>query len=74
MKAFRDSYGQTYETLSKLGERYKKLPARWKFRVVTLDRDLVLAPTKAGGTATIMQDEFENTFDYLGDGTASFLP
>ncbi len=74
MKAFRDSYGQTYETLSKLGERYKKLPAGWKFRVVTLDRDLVLAPTKAGGTATIMQDEFENTFDYLGDGTASFLP
>ena len=39
-----------------------------------LDRELVLAPTKAGGTATIMQDEFENTFDYLGDGTANFLP
>ena len=74
MKAYRDSYGQTYDSLSTLGERYKRLPAGWKFRVAELDRDLVLAPTKAGGTATVMQDEFENTFDYLGDGTANFLP
>ena len=74
MKAFRDSYGQTYESLGTLGERYKQLPAGWKFRVAELDRELVLAPTKAGGTATVMQDEFENTFDYLGDGTANFLP
>ena len=66
MKAFRDSYDQTYESLATLGERYEGLPAGWKFRVAELDRDLVLAPTKAGGTATIMQDEFENTFDYLG--------
>ena len=74
MKAFRDSYGQTYESLGALGERYEQLPAGWKFRVAELDRDLALSPTKAGGTATIMQDEFENTYDYLGDGTASFLP
>ena len=74
MKAFRDSYGQTYESLAMLGQRYKRLPAGWKFRVAELDRDLVLAPSKAGGTATVMQDEFENTFDYLGDGTATYLP
>ena len=74
MKAYRDSYGQTYESLSALGQRYKQLPAGWKFRAVKLDQDLVLAPTKAGGTATIMQDEFENTYDYLGDGTASYMP
>ena len=74
MKAFRDSYDQTYRTLAALGERYEGLPDGWKFRMTELDRDLVLAPTKAGGTATVMQDEFENTFDYLGDGTANHLP
>ena len=74
MKAYRDSYGQTYDSLSTLGEKYQRLPAGWKFRVAELDRDLILSPTKAGGTATVMQDEFENTFDYLGDGTANYLP
>jgi hypothetical protein len=74
MKSYRDDYGQTYESLSTLGERYERLPAGWKFRVTELDRDLQLAPTKTGGTATVMQDEFENTFDYLGDGTSNYLP
>ena len=74
MKAFRDSYDQTYESLATLGDRYQRLPSGWTFRVAKLDRDLVLAPTQAGGTATVMQDEFENTFDYTGDGTASYLP
>ena len=70
----RDDHGQTYKSLSTLGERYQRLPTGWTFRVAELDRDLVLAPTKAGGTATIMQDEFENTYDFLGDGSSSFLP
>ena len=74
MKSYRDDYGQTYESLSTLGERYKRLPAGWTFRVAELDRDLVLAPTKAGGTATVMQDEFENTYDFLGDGSSNFVP
>ena len=74
MKSYRDDYDQTYESLSTLGERYKRLPAGWKPRVAQLDRDLVLAPTKAGGTATVMQDEFENTYDFLGDGSSNFVP
>ena len=74
MKSYRDDHGQTYESLPTLGERYKSLPAGWTFRVAELDRDLVLSPTKSGGTATVMQDEFENTYDFLGDGSASFLP
>ena len=72
MKAFRDSYGQTSENLKDLGGRYKGLPAGWKFRVATLKQDLVLRPT--AGVATVMQDEFENTFDYLGDGSSNYIP
>ena len=49
MKAYRDSYGQTYESLSTLGERYKRLPAGWKFRVAELDRDLVLCADQGRG-------------------------
>ncbi len=72
MKSYRDSYGQTYESLNTLGERFKKLPAGWKFRVAVIDKDLILRPT--GGVAHILQDEFENTFDYLGDGGSNFIP
>jgi hypothetical protein len=72
MKAFRDSYGQTAENLKDLGGRYKNLPAGWKFRVATLKQDLILRPT--GGIATVMQDEFENTFDYMGDGSSNHVP
>ena len=72
MKAYRDSYGQSYETLSSLGERYKELPKGYKFRLAVLDKDLILKPT--GSVATIMQDEFENTYDYLGDGSSNFIP
>jgi hypothetical protein len=72
MKAFRDSYGQTYDNLKDLGSRYKSLPEGYRFRVTTLEKDLVLRPTE--GTATVMQDEFENTFDYLGDGSSNYVP
>lgn len=74
MKSFRDAYDQTYETLPDLGKRYQRLPAGWKFRVVILDSDLVIDPAKAGVTSLITQDEFENTFDYVGDGSSNFLP
>jgi len=74
MKAYRDSYGQNLENLHTLGQRYQKLPAGWKFRVVVLDRDLVIAPGKADVISQIFQDEFENTFDYVGDGSSNFQP
>ncbi|VGO12458.1 hypothetical protein PDESU_01011 [Pontiella desulfatans] len=72
MKAYRDSYGQSYETLKDLGKRYKKLPEGFSTRVKVLEKDLVLKPT--GGVATVMQDEFENTYDYLGDGCSNYIP
>jgi len=72
MKAFRDSYGQTYANMKDLGSRYKRLPVGWKFRVATLKQDLITRPV--AGNATVMQDEFENTFDYVGDGSSNFVP
>lgn len=72
MKTYRDAYDQTYDKLKDLPGRYNKLPEGYKFRVVTLEKDLILRPTE--GTATVMQDEFENTFDYLGDGSSNYVP
>lgn len=74
MKAFRDSYGQTYDNLKDLGSRYKQIPAGWKFRVAVLERDLVISPLGKGIISRVLQDEFENTFDYLGDGSSNFVP
>lgn len=72
IKAYRDSYGQSYDTLKNLGSLYKKLPEGYTFRVKILEKDLVMKPT--GGVATVMQDEFENTYDFLGDGCANYIP
>ena len=72
MKTYRDAYDQTYDKLKDLPGRYNKLPEGYKFRVVTLEKDLILRPTE--GTATVMQDEFENTYDYLGDGSSNYVP
>lgn len=72
MKTYRNDYGQTYENLKDLGSRYKKLPEGYSLRIMTLEKDLVLKPTE--GTATVMQDEFENTFDFLGDGSSNYVP
>ncbi len=74
MKAYRDSYGQTIDSLAALDQRYEKLPTGWTFRTLVLDRDLVIAPGKAGVTSQVFQDEFENTFDWVGDGSSNFLP
>jgi hypothetical protein len=72
MKTYRDAHGQTYDNLKNLASRYKSLPEGYSFRVKTLEKDLVLKPST--GKATVMQDEFENTFDYLGDGSANYIP
>ena len=72
MKTYRDAHGQSYDTLKDLASRYESLPEGYSFRVKVLEKDLVLKPT--GGLATVMQDEFENTFDYLGDGSPNYVP
>jgi len=51
----------TYADLPTLGQRLK-LPAGWRYTTVTPDTDLVLG---ANGTATVIQDELENTYQKL---------
>lgn len=51
---------------------FKKLPPGWKFRIKTLDRDLVERP--ANGLATIMADEHFNVYDKTGPGMTNYKP
>jgi hypothetical protein len=61
----------THDKLETLGERLKPAPG-WKFRVVVLDRDLILKPES--GVAPIVQDELGNTYDKTGTGLSNFKP
>ncbi|MGA7149145.1 MAG: hypothetical protein WBX17_11740 [Microbacterium sp.] len=57
----------TYEDFLVNGHTYfQNLPAGWKFRVTTLDDDLIETPEH--GVATIMSDEFFNVYDRSGPG------
>jgi hypothetical protein len=51
---------------------FKKLPPGWKFRVKTLDKDLIEKPEN--GVATIMPDEFFNVYDKSGPGMSNYKP
>ena len=63
----------TYEEFKAAGQsRFKQLPAGWKFRVKTLDKDLIEIPE--GGVATIMPDEFFNIYDKTGPGMSNYKP
>ena len=63
----------TYEAFVAAGQsQFKKLPAGWKFRVKTLDKDLIETPE--GGVATIMPDEFFNIYDKTGPGMSNHRP
>jgi len=63
----------TYEQFVNAGQgQFKKLPPGWKFRIKTLDQDLVETP--AGGVATIMADEFFNVYDKTGPGMTAYKP
>jgi len=63
----------TYEQFVAAGASlFKKLPPGWKFRVKTLDKDLIETP--AGGVATIMADEFFNVYDKTGPGMTNYIP
>jgi hypothetical protein len=65
----------TYEQLAHLGDKLK-LPAGWKFRVATLDKDLTIKAIH--GDAWIVQDDLENTYDKCfeeaGEAACSFKP
>jgi hypothetical protein len=63
----------TYEEFVAAGQgNFKKLPPGWKFRVRTLEKDLVEVPE--GGVATIMPDEFFNVYDKTGPGMSNYKP
>ena len=47
-----------YDDLATLGAKLK-LPSGWRYSSTVLDKDLVLG---AAGTATVIQDELENTY------------
>ncbi len=51
----------TYDQLDALGSRLK-LPSGWRYATTTPDQDLVLG---AQGKATVIQDEFDNTYQKL---------
>ena len=63
----------TYEEFVAAGAgRFTQLPPGWKFRVKTLERDLIERPE--GGVATIMADEFFNVYDKTGPGMSNYKP
>lgn len=63
----------TYEEFVAAGQsQFKQLPPGWKFRVKTLEKDLIEIPE--GGVATIMADEFFNVYDKTGPGMSNYKP
>ncbi len=61
----------TLDDLAGLGTRLK-LPTGWTFRTKVLDSDLTVQPVD--GTARILQDELENTYDLCFASACSYLP
>jgi hypothetical protein len=61
----------TYDSLKNLGDKLKPAPG-WKYRVVTLDRDLVISTPQ--GYNWIVQDELQNTYDACKEGASNFQP
>ena len=53
----------SYDDLEDLGERLA-LPAGWRYRTRMLDADLDVT---ADGTATVIQDELQNTYQLRSD-------
>jgi hypothetical protein len=63
----------TYKEFVAAGQsQFKQLPPGWKFRVTTLEKDLIEIPEN--GVATIMPDEFFNVYDKTGPGMTNYKP
>lgn len=64
---------QTWEQyLAKGAANYKTLPAGWKFRVTTLEKDVIEIPDN--NLATIMTDELFHVWDKTGPGMTNYKP
>jgi hypothetical protein len=63
----------TYDEFIAAGQSmYKELPAGWKLRIETLEKELIETPKD--GAATIMADEFFNVWDKSGPGMMNYKP
>jgi hypothetical protein len=73
MKSYTDrvASGLTIDKLETLGDVIT-LPPGWKFRVVVLNKELVLVPKS--GSAAYTQDDKENVYDLTGPGQSNFNP
>ena len=75
MKGFQQGLDPKYtlEQFVAAGQgQFKQLPPGWRFRVKTLEKDLIEKPE--GGVATIMPDEFFNIYDKTGAGMSNYKP
>lgn len=64
---------QTWEEyLAKGAVNYKTLPEGWKFRVTTLEQDVIEIPDN--NLATIMSDELFHVWDKTGPGMTNYKP
>jgi hypothetical protein len=61
----------TIDKLGSLGDLLK-LPSGWKFRVATLDKELVLEPK--AGFAGVTQDDKGNVYHLTGPRQSNFIP
>ncbi|MGY3618273.1 hypothetical protein [Bradyrhizobium sp. USDA 10063] len=61
----------TYDDLKTLGDRFKKTDG-WKYRMVMLDRELVVSTPQ--GYNWLMYDEFNNGYDGCKEGACNFNP
>jgi hypothetical protein len=75
MKGFQLGLNPTYTYEEFIGAGatiFKNLPSGWKFRIKTLEKDLIERPES--GVATIMPDEHFNVYDKTGPGMTNYKP
>ncbi len=60
------------EFIANGASNFTHMPDGWRFRVVTLEQDLIETPEN--GVATIMADEFFNVYDRTGAGQMNYQP
>lgn len=68
-----DDPSQTYEGLYSLDKKLVTMPEGWQYKVINLEKDLVIHADK-NGIAYIVQDELGNTYDLIDENTGNYIP
>lgn len=63
----------TYEGLHTLGEKLVNMPKGWSYKVISLEKDLLIHADE-NGIAYIVQDELGNTYDLIDERTSNYIP